>query len=1023
MTEEISPRRADRNRRILRNVTLVGIGLSGLYLSQRLCLPTAVFDGIWVWDSTCPSGDLRQSVALEYEELQREEFGVVKLRVRAHYTTGDATQALSTFVRLFKTELMLVYPDGKERALEVDKWNLYAGVQAGNVRLPRVPDGDYKLRAKVRSAIEEQVVDVPLPLYAPARVHVITDRPLYEPGNSLQFRAVVLSAYDMDPLAERPGKWLVTSPDGTTLLEEATQTDEWGVVSGSFPLDRLAESGQWTVQYLTGADSGQRAVTVEPFTLPRFRVEAKASQPHYAPGDTPKVTGRVVYSSGAPVASAAVEIDWQVVGGWPPPTAWGEGALPTVAQTDRDGNFTLRLPAIPGDLQGKNQLVGRIAAVDAAGDRVASAVSLLLAEDPISAEVVTELGGGLAEGFNNRTYVRVTSPAGVPLPGAAVTVRRAWDATDEGQEAIADADGVAALQLDPGAPVTVVIPPPPLRPPPRPQPVRRTGARDLLNNAEATLAERLALDPWIGALEPCARWVQGGAQSVTLGLSVAPSGQIESVFTGESPLEQCAAQAVAGRRLPAGPQRLMRIDHRIDDPGLPTIDVSLTGTRSVEPQLRTVLQRAALDARACLPEDAPDTVLPRALLWETTDEQRRARLRWARDGRNSTRLSGGVVACVERTLTQGGATLADEASMTEAGVARITIREAERLKQRRPQPTVMMGYELAVSARMDDAEVGETLVRIEPATLPPLRIRANPVIAQPGEAVTFEFIRGPGFYGELPEELTLMPPEGEGLESKLDPKTRQVSFTLPGEDAEGWYTLEWDGARARVFVPEQDSLSLALSTDRERYAPGDRVTINVEASAQASVGLIGVDQSLGQLAPLPGPADMAEALIPAPDVGEAFAGIDGQALVMGRVRGDNAAAATVLRVSAVPELAARDRAVSGDTQTGFDPLGPLTDSFYTVLAELHVQTRAWEDAAKEGELMTPAAMAGLWEDAVDAVAEREEPHTDAYGRPLRLTWLPNDLLSLTAPHEVVLDSTHLPEDVENWTAWVRTELR
>ena len=47
-------------------------------------------------------------------------------------------------------------------------------------------EGDYLLRAKVKTALEEQTIDVPLPLYAPAKIHVLTDRPLYEPGNDQQ---------------------------------------------------------------------------------------------------------------------------------------------------------------------------------------------------------------------------------------------------------------------------------------------------------------------------------------------------------------------------------------------------------------------------------------------------------------------------------------------------------------------------------------------------------------------------------------------------------------------------------------------------------------------------------------------------------------------------------------------------------------------------------------------------------------------------------------------------------------------
>jgi hypothetical protein len=71
--------------------------------------------------------------------------------------------------------------------------------------------------------------------------------------------------------------------------------------------------------------------------------------------------------------------------------------------------------------------------------------------------------------------------------------------------------------------------------------------------------------------------------------------------------------------------------------------------------------------------------------------------------------------------------------------------------------------------------------------------------------------------------------------------------------------------------------------------------------------------------------------------------------------------------------------------------------------------------------MTPATMARLWGAALDACAARAARIDDAYGRRLRLSVLPADLLSLTDPRAVVVAATRLTEDVENWPAWVARE--
>ena len=93
-----------------------------------------------------------------------------------------------------------------------------------------------------------------------------------------------------------------------------------------------------------------------------------------------------------------------------------------------------------------------------------------------------------------------------------------------------------------------------------------------------------------------------------------------------------------------------------------------------------------------------------------------------------------------------------------------------------------------------------------------------------------------------------------------------------------------------------------------------------------------------------------------------------------------------------------------------------------MLAELHAQTRQWEAQAPADEKMRPATMAI----AVDAGARarasaRGETVDDAYGRRLKLSRLPPDLLALTDPRAVVVVGTRLPEDVENWAAWVAKE--
>jgi hypothetical protein len=297
------------------------------------------------------------------------------------------------------------------------------------------------------------------------------------------------------------------------------------------------------------------------------------------------------------------------------------------------------------------------------------------------------------------------------------------------------------------------------------------------------------------------------------------------------------------------------------------------------------------------------------------------------------------------------------------------------------------------------------------------------VIAKPGDTVTAELIRGPEFRGALPEQLDVVHLKGR-QQAKLD-KDRKTTFVIDPLTA-GWVEVTGGGVRALVYVKPQGELEVAVKPQHERYAPGSKALLDITTQlggkgGQAAVGLFGVDDSLGQLVPLPGADDMARVQ---PTVGTstpAFGTLDGQALALGRIRGANAAAATVLRVTTIPSPPALDAVIDAQATSRFDAIEELTDHFYVVLAELHVQTRSWEAKAPPDAKMRPPIMAGLWNQALAACEQRGERVTDAYGRKLRLSRLPPDLLSLTDPRAVVVVGTRLPEDVENWATWVARE--
>lgn len=998
--------------------------LSVLCASAFVCLPAWLRWGLTM--DTCPSGRPVAGASIDAYDLRRDIWREVGVNSIAWFTPDLADQSWSAQVRAGDVELLLLSPDGSSQPLQPrKKWKRQSSHRrVAEIMLPAtLSDGDYTLRATVQTRLGPASVDAPLPLYAPARVHLLTDRPLYEPGNTIQMRAVMLRASDRLPLAQRQGLWEVLDPNGELLLEEKATADEWGVVSGSFPLDAFAESGDWQVRWRSGPALGQATVRVEPFTLPRFRVEAQASQAFYSVGDQPELSGRVVYASGAPVAGAELRLRWSSAGEWPPPSDWlaqdGSG-LPVTATTDSRGSWRLSLPQVPADLVGQATLFASIDATDPAGDRVAGSASLLFSQDRIQVQAVTDVGEGLVEGFNNRLYLRASTASGQPLREVDLRVRRAWDPSDKGQVVRTDVDGVAAMQVDPGPAVNIVVPPIPLRPPPPTPAIGSARVEDLMDGQTVSLSDQRIIDGWAPGLLTCSRFQAQGSSQQELVLRVETDGRIEAIPSTD-PLAGCLAQVVNAKRLPTGSDRLYRLNWSITSPDLPTLSLRARAWPGDSAGIEAQINTRALDARDCLPADSAAGSLPRRLQWRVRQGSATVQTRWLDRERSS--LPPSAAACVEARLSR--LSLGKPANQDTIGLVDIELEPTPRARQSRPQATTMLGYELLVQALADTEDLGQTTLRVSPGVVPAVRLRLSPILPAAGQEVTVEVLRGPDFQGELPEKLILQHQAGKRVVADLDPKTRVARFELPA-DLDGWYSVEWYGAVARAFVRPQGELSVQVLPDRPTYAPGETATLSLltrqgDQGAPASVGLFGVDESLGQIATLPGPDTLTSLRDPVHTGAPAFGSLDGQALALGRIQGENAAAATVLRVSGVPAPEDTDTGVSVSITSAFDPVEGLTDRFYTVLGELHGQVRTWERSAPPGQQLDNATMAQLWDKARSACQQRGESADDAWGRPMRLHWLPEDLLALTDPRVVVVDGTRLPEDIEAWSRWVSEE--
>lgn len=143
---------------------------------------------------------------------------------------------------------------------------------------------------------------------------VFTDRPLYRPGQKVQYQAVLRVSLGGDALRSpsgQPFRVRIVDPQGNRLLDNTRNANASGVVGGEVTLAPEAALGSYRVEVLQGHESwAVGAFRVEEYRKPEFVVRAEPEQPLYDAGQTARMKLTARYFSGEPLARARVR--WKV---------------------------------------------------------------------------------------------------------------------------------------------------------------------------------------------------------------------------------------------------------------------------------------------------------------------------------------------------------------------------------------------------------------------------------------------------------------------------------------------------------------------------------------------------------------------------------------------------------------------------------------------------------------------------------------------------------------------------------------
>ncbi len=288
------------------------------------------------------------------------------------------------------------------------------------VQAPSAP-GAYTVLAETTSQGTRTSLDSPVTIAEPGRkVLLTTDKPIYQPGQTMYLRALALAPPENTPLASKSVRFEIEDGKGNKILQRDLSTDSYGIASTHFTLGRILNMGTFKVRAVVDGTTTERTVDVSRYSLPKYRVAVTVDKTWYGPGDTLQGSLDAGYLFGKPVGGADVVIEGVTLD-------IGETVFQkVVGKTDATGKmtFSLNLPSslVGLPLEQGNALVNvRATVTDTAGQQVTKETPVTVAQEPLHVVVVPE-ATSLVPGIENRIDLFVSDPLGAPIANATATI-------------------------------------------------------------------------------------------------------------------------------------------------------------------------------------------------------------------------------------------------------------------------------------------------------------------------------------------------------------------------------------------------------------------------------------------------------------------------------------------------------------------------------------------------------------------------------------------------------------------------
>ncbi|MGO9256189.1 MAG: MG2 domain-containing protein [Bryobacteraceae bacterium] len=356
------------------------------------------------------------------------------------------------------------------------------GTTEAQLRFPAGLVGGYSLRYVVDTPIGSTEFTQPVRLEDKVSILLTTEKPIYQPGQTIHVRALALDRANHQAAGARNLTFEVEDSRGNKVFKKSVQTDAYGIASAEFALASEVNLGTYHLRALMdggtpgggaqrggtpvggtpagGTPAGGRmdgaaasrntaeiALSVERYVLPKFKVAVdfagkdEKTRHGYRPGDHVTGTVRANYFFGKAVDNAEVTVKASGMDVAVVEVASAEG------KTDGEGayRFDLKLPNYFAGRplsQGAARVLVEAMVKDATSHSESRGEPITVSESPLLITAVPE-GGTLIPGIENQVFVLTSYADGKPAK-AELRVRAAGNPE---QNVNTDESGVALIPL------------------------------------------------------------------------------------------------------------------------------------------------------------------------------------------------------------------------------------------------------------------------------------------------------------------------------------------------------------------------------------------------------------------------------------------------------------------------------------------------------------------------------------------------------------------------------------------------